>query len=104
MDSQNNILQQLQIIMKALSELTIVKKDVLNFDEAREYLSISASHLYKMTSSHSITCYQPNGKKLYFKRSELDEWLLRNRKCASDEIEVNASNYILTSRKKGGLI
>jgi excisionase family DNA binding protein len=99
-----NILEQLLIIRKELAELKTQKKDVLNFDEACEYLSISASHLYKLTSTRQIPCYQPNGKKLYFRRCEVDEWLLRNRKSASDEIEKMASDYVMLNSRKGGVL
>jgi excisionase family DNA binding protein len=98
------IIEQLQIIRRELAELKIVKKDVLNLDEACEYLNISTSHLYKLTSTHQIPCYQPNGKKLYFKRNELDEWLLRNRKSASDDIEKMASDYVILNSRKGGVL
>ena len=63
-----------------------------------DYLELSQSHLYKLTSSGSIPHYKPNGKKLYFKREELDTWLLRNRNNSIDEIEQEAANYLI---KKG---
>jgi len=104
MNTEMDILNLLHVIRKELAELMILKKDVLNLDEACEYLSVSASHLYKLTSTHQIPCYQPNGKRLYFKRNELQEWLLRNRKCTSHEIEELASSYILSrSISKGGV-
>ena len=57
---------------KMLTEQNMLKKDVLNFTETAIYLEVSHSHLYKLTSNGVIPCYKPNGKKLYFKRSELD--------------------------------
>lgn len=54
-------------------------KDVLTSDEACEYIGISSSLLYKLTSAKEIPCYKPRGKMLYFKRTEIDEWLLKNR-------------------------
>jgi excisionase family DNA binding protein len=102
MYNENDILQQLHVIRKELAELKVTQKEVLNFDEACEYLSISASHLYKLTSTHQIPCYQPNGKKLYFRRCEVDEWLLRNRKAATNEIEKMASDYVMLNSRKGG--
>lgn len=99
----NTIVQQLSIIRFELSELKLQRKEILNFKEVCEYLDISESHLYKMTSKREIPCYQPNGKKLYFKRTELDDWLLRNRKFASDDVELAATNYVLqNSLRKGG--
>lgn len=54
-------------------------KEVLTFDEACEYIGISESLLYKLTSAKEIPHFKPRGKMLYFKRAEIDEWLLQNK-------------------------
>lgn len=92
------ILQKLESIEKMLNEQTMLKKEVLSFIETSKYLDVSHSHLYKMTSNGSIPFYKPNGKKIYFNRKELDNWLLRNRNTTQDEIEQEAANYLM---KKG---
>jgi excisionase family DNA binding protein len=93
------ILQKLSNIEMMLQNQNVLKKDVLNFNETCLYIDISASHLYKMTSQKLIPHFCPQGKKLYFKRAELDEWLLRNRKDSKDEIETTAANYILNHKR-----
>src|SRR5689334_11176192 len=97
---QDTILQKLANIETMLQEQNLLKKDVLNVNEASAYLDMSASHLYKMTSQKQIPHFCPQGKKLYFKRAELDEWLLRNRQDSRDEIETLAANYLLTNKRK----
>lgn len=94
------ILQKLSNIETMLQEQNLLKKDVLNFNDACSYLDISASHLYKLTSQKSIPHFCPQGKKLYFNRTELDEWLQRNRQTSTDEIETMAANYLLTHKRK----
>ncbi len=96
MDS--NILEKLERIEKLLETQQAMQKQVLNFNDACIYLELSQSHLYKLTSTGSIPHYKPNGKKLYFNRQELDNWLLRNRSNSIDEIEQEAANYLI---KKG---
>ena len=54
-------------------------KTVLTAREACEYMGITESHLYKLTSRGRIPHYKPTGKLVYFDRSELDDWLLRNK-------------------------
>ena len=93
-----NILEKLERIEKLLETQQAMQKQVLNFNDACIYLELSQSHLYKLTSTGSIPHYKPNGKKLYFKREELDTWLLRNRNNSIDEIEQEAANYLI---KKG---
>ena len=47
--------------------------------EIVNYLGITESHMYKLTSGGKIPHYKPTGKLIYFSRSELDDWLLHNR-------------------------
>ena len=93
-----NILSKLERIEKLLETQQAMQKQVLNFNDTCIYLELSQSHLYKLTSTGSIPHYKPNGKKLYFKREELDTWLLRNRNNSIAEIEQEAANYLI---KKG---
>ena len=99
MTSDELILQKLNQIEQKLDEQNLLQKSVLNFNEACRYLEISASHLYKLTSTRQIPHFCPQGKKLYFNRTELDTWLQRNRQNSSDEIEKAATDYINTHRR-----
>ncbi|MBF2707749.1 helix-turn-helix domain-containing protein [Flavobacterium soyangense] len=97
---QEIIIQKLANIETMLQQQNLLRKDVLNLNEACSYLDISASHLYKMTSQKLIPHFCPQGKKLYFNRTQLDEWLQRNRQDSADEIETMAANYLLTHKRK----
>ena len=92
------LIERLEKLERLIISQGINSKEVLNLQEACQYLELSQSHLYKLTSAGSIPHYKPNGKKLYFKRSELDAWLLRNRCATQDEIEKQAADYLI---KKG---
>ena len=94
------ILKELNELKKLIREQNLLKKDVLNFSEACQYLDISESHLYKLTSRKQIPHFCPQGKKLYFNRQELDRWLQQNRQNTSDEIEKEATDYILQNRRR----
>jgi excisionase family DNA binding protein len=94
------ILKELNELKKLISEQNLLKKDVLNFSEACQYLDISESHLYKLTSRKQIPHFCPQGKKLYFNRQELDLWLQQNRQDTNDEIEKEATDYILQNRRR----
>ena len=50
----------------------------LTLDEASKYLDISKSYIYKLTCKNQIPHYKPRGKRLYFLKSELTDWVLRN--------------------------
>ena len=75
MDS-NNILQDR---IARLEKMILDQKTVLSFSEASDYTGFSRSYLYKLTSSGTIPHYKPTGKMLYFRKSELDEWVLSHK-------------------------
>ncbi|WP_262733907.1 helix-turn-helix domain-containing protein [Gaetbulibacter sp. NE] len=84
-------------IKNILEKQSITNKDILNFEEALSYLKVSKSFLYKMTSKGEITYYKPSGKLIFFKRSHLDDWMLKNKVSGCDELEDEIDNYL----KKG---
>jgi excisionase family DNA binding protein len=96
----NPIIEKLNQIELKIDEQNLLKKEVLNFNDACKYLDISASHLYKLTSQKKIPHFCPQGKRLYFNRTEIDAWLQSNRQDTKDEIETAAANYIIKNRRK----
>jgi len=54
-------------------------RDFLNLNEACQFLDYSKSYLYKLTHLKKIPHYKPNGKKLYFKKNDLKNWITRNK-------------------------
>ena len=72
--------------------------DILSITLAAEYLSLSKSSLYKMTSGRLIPFYKVS-KKVYFKRKELDEWIDKHKMKTQEEIEQEAIGYLLKPRK-----
>lgn len=100
MEQQNLILDKLTEIANKLDEQNLLQKTVLNFNEACTYLDVSPSHLYKLTSTKHIPHFCPQGKKLYFRREELDAWLQRNRQPTAEEAEAAASDLLIRSKKK----
>jgi len=71
-------MQQEPIIekLKNIEELLRKESDNLySFQQACEYLRLRPSYLYKLTALKKIPCYKPSGKKLFFFRRELDEWI-----------------------------
>ena len=73
-------------------ETTAKPKHFLTTREAASYLSVSLSHLYKLTSRHEITFYRPTGKLMYFQRKDLDAFILRNKIRSSEEIKAEADD------------
>ena len=101
MEQNSLILDKLTEIAEKLTEQNLFQKTVLNFNEACAYLDLSQSHLYKLTSARHIPHFCPQGKKLYFRRDELDSWLLRNRQLTNEELqETAADSFTRVTRAK----
>lgn len=106
MENEILILQKLTSLEKKYdehlllqAEQLLLQKEVLNFTETCRYLDLSESHLYKLTSQKQIPHYCPQGKRLYFRRDELDAWLQRNKQASSQEIDREASDYIIRKKR-----
>jgi excisionase family DNA binding protein len=65
-------------------------KEILSFEDAVEYLSIPGNTLYQLMHKRQIPFYKPSLKKVYFKRMDLDAFMLRNRVAAEYELEDKA--------------
>ena len=85
-----------QVIINELSEIKSLlknqKQKPLNLVEAAKYLSISQSHLYKLTSQRKIPSHKPNGKYLYFFKEELDEWIVSSEKSKDKSVMIETKD------------
>ena len=85
MEIETKIMQQLAEI-KALTLLAA--KEMLTIDDAVLYTGLGKSYLYVLTCKKKIPFYKPNGNKVYFKKSELNDWLQRNRVASEEEVTI----------------
>lgn len=76
------------------------KVEILSLIEAAKFLKASKSFIYKMTSQKLIPHYIPSGKKIFFKKSDLENWLLNNRIPPSSEVEANTEFYLLNQKNQ----
>lgn len=72
---QNSLNDLKTISEKIYKTLVSSSRDILNMDEAADYLSVSKSDLYKKTSLNHIKHYKP-GKHIYFYKPDLDKYIL----------------------------
>lgn len=100
MITENLILEKLAQLEGKIEEQNLLQKKVLTFNDVCKYLDISSSHLYKLTSQKQIPHFCPQGKKLYFNRTEIDQWLMRNRQETTEDIETAAANYLIKNKRK----
>ena len=51
-----------------------IRNEILNSEQAAEYLHIAKQTLYTLTSKRKVPFYK-NGKKVLFRKGDLDDWL-----------------------------
>ena len=82
---------QLAEIKAIITQQTFEKKEILTLSEAAQHIGISKSYLYKLTSARKIPFYRPEVKLIFFKKSELEEWILNNRQDPYNESHHNST-------------
>ena len=92
------ILERLDRIEKAIASLNTtnpiqVNNTPMDVKDLSVYLKLSISAIYKLTSTSEIPHYK-SGKRLYFKKEDIDEWIFSNRIKTRDDIEKGAMEYI----------
>ncbi|HCY77511.1 MAG TPA: DNA-binding protein [Ignavibacteriales bacterium] len=83
-----------------LQKQQLMGKEILNPAELCTYTGFSKSYLYKLTHRREIPFYCPQGKLIFFKRSEIELWLLKNKRKSKSEIETESQNYLATKKNK----
>lgn len=91
--SNLQIEEKLFSIENSIQKLSLAVKPILSAEEAAEFLSMKTSYLYKLTSGRKLTFSRPNGKLIYFRRSDLEDFLLRNEIPAINDEESNENHW-----------
>ena len=118
MKTQENFMEQLTfdqlptavtMLTKEVSELkrllidkqaapTSQPEQLLNIQEAAEFLSLTVPTMYSKVSKGELPVMK-RGKRLYFSRTELLEYLKEGRKKSNVEIEQEAKAYLSNNKK-----
>ena len=92
---------ELDLISEKLDEikkLTIISaKTILRSNEAAVFTGLSIGRIYRLTSDSEIPHYK-RGNTLYFKKSELEEWMLERIVKTTEEIASEAEAFPLRRR------
>ena len=96
------IVQRLDNIEKILSELSKHlnepkgnedSDEIMTVDQLSQYLTIAKQTIYGKCGAREIPHYK-TGKRVYFKKSEINEWLIKGRIHTSEEIRKEAEEWI----------
>lgn len=66
--------------------------------EASLYLGLSIHYIRRLSRDKTLTSFKPNGKCIYFKVEDLDDFLLGNKRINNEKISQKAAKYIFNSK------
>ncbi|MCZ8330698.1 MAG: helix-turn-helix domain-containing protein [Flavobacterium sp.] len=69
-----------------------------NTEEASIYLGLSIHYVRRLAREKTLSSFKPNGKCIYFKTEDLDNFLLGNKRIDNKKISQKAAKYIFSNR------
>lgn len=85
---------ELQSELQQIKQLLLLNsKTVLTPDEVSLMYGLSKDYLYHLTSERVIPFHKPNGKKIFFDKEEVENWLLRTDRIPSKKHNAKATLY-----------
>lgn len=93
-------IKELAAHLSFIEKKMYVLKEYLTVPEAADYLNLSSSLVYKLTSKHELPLYKPNGKTIFIRRDDLNRWIAKNKVLSQEEIEEYAMSQMSVLGKK----
>ena len=88
---EEEILKEIKEIKRTL---LIYTKEALTTEEVALFTGLSKDRIWHLANSGELPYYKSK-KRLFFKKSEIEGWMLRNRIAPDNEIEEQAVGYII---------
>ncbi len=89
----DDVLRELREIKKIL---LLSSKEVLNVEDVATMLGVSKDRVYHLVSSRDLPCYKRGTKTIFFKKHEIEDWMLEYKQESNDEIRAKAISYCFT--------
>ncbi len=97
---ESTIPNEIKSLKSQTKTLNLSTREILNVDEAIAFLQLSRSCLYKKTSQKQIPYYKPPGcKRIYFRKVDLENWILNSKVDSVMETESITENYLFNTLK-----
>lgn len=89
MAENNRLLSEVKVLLNAATMPQTIPSDLLSIQQASELLNLSVPTIYSKVSRKELP-YSKRGKKLYFSREELVEFVKKGRVLTNTEIGESA--------------
>jgi excisionase family DNA binding protein len=105
-DFQDLITESLSVCLKKQSVLqhehsTKDNEDLLNVQQAASLVSLSVPTIYGLVSRSEIPAFK-KGKRLYFSKQELTEWIKAGRRRTLEQFKSETDAFLTSQKNKRG--
>lgn len=90
------ILEKLNSIEKAIEKLKTASnddEDFMNIDQVSSFIDLAKPSVYGLVNKRKIPHFK-SGKRLYFKKSDIVQWITSTKVSTKQEMEDKANEYI----------
>jgi excisionase family DNA binding protein len=87
-------LEKTIIAIKESTSVEAVNDDLLTIDEAALFVRLTKNTLYSLVSKSKIPVSK-RGKRLYFRKKELEKWIAQGRRKTESELAADTEAYML---------
>lgn len=83
----------LQALADAIRLLSVTSREVMSTADVATYVGCTPDNVRRWATSGEIA-YSRKGRSLWFRKSDVDAFLLGNRRANNDEISLRAEAYL----------
>ena len=84
-------LEDISARLERLERMAALSKNVLTVDEVALLTGYTVKYLRQLIARHELTYYR-RGNRLYFNRSEVENWMMGQRIPSNEEIRIKANS------------
>ncbi|PSG87384.1 helix-turn-helix domain-containing protein [Aurantibacter aestuarii] len=89
-----NRLDEIEVLINKIKVNEIEKKELLTIKEVADFLKLTVPTIYGYTHRNLIP-YIKKGRKLYFYKNEIEEWLMEGKKSSTRELNIRVNKYLM---------
>ncbi len=99
MTSTDEILLELKELKNLLQIDSILRKEIINLEEAAQLLGVSKSTVYKYIGSRKLPFFRPSGKIIFLKKEYIYDFITSNKYASKEELVCSALSNADKSKK-----
>lgn len=85
-------------IKKAINQSeSFIDNDIMTIDEAAKLIKLAKSSVYGLVHQKKIP-FNKVGKKLYFSKAEILQWINNGKHATKSELELKADEYLMKNQ------